>query len=165
MKKMTLFAAAALLLAGCSGRSLGIDTPDGKIVLTPLSENAVRVQMTGELDVPELEELIYDGETARVKYSVRRKDGVTSLKTAGMAVEYDAESGLLTFLDADGKVLLRESGRKVAEAKTGEVPCYDITEVFESPEGEFLYGTGQFQDGFLNIKGLTRRLTQVNTQI
>ena len=92
MKKMTLFAAAALLLAGCSGRSLGIDTPDGKIVLTPLSENAVRVQMTGELDVPELEELIYDGETARVKYSVRRKDGVTSLKTAGMAVEYDAES-------------------------------------------------------------------------
>ena len=31
--------------------------------------------------------------------------------------------------------------------------------------GESLYGLGQFQDGFSNIYGLTRRLTQVNTQI
>lgn len=30
---------------------------------------------------------------------------------------------------------------------------------------EYIYGTGQFQDGYLNIRGLTRRLTQVNTQI
>ena len=181
MKRIILFTATAVLLTGCAGRSLGIDTPDGKIVLTPLSENAVRVQMAGELEVPQLEELIYTEEPERVKYSVSRKDGVTALKTAGMTVEYDAQSGLLTFLDAEGKVILRESGRKMTQGTTGkgvatvaeksgsdgagEVPCYDVTEVFDSPEGEFLYGTGQFQDGFLNIKGLTRRLTQVNTQI
>ena len=34
-----------------------------------------------------------------------------------------------------------------------------------SPEGEALFGTGQFQDGYLDIRGLTRRLTQVNSQI
>lgn len=28
-----------------------------------------------------------------------------------------------------------------------------------------MFGTGQFQDGYLNVRGLTRRLTQVNTQI
>ena len=37
--------------------------------------------------------------------------------------------------------------------------------VFVSPKDEYIYGTGQFQDGYLNIRGLTRRLTQVNTQI
>ncbi len=36
---------------------------------------------------------------------------------------------------------------------------------FVSPPDEYLYGTGQFQDGHLNIRGLSRRLTQVNSQI
>ena len=36
---------------------------------------------------------------------------------------------------------------------------------FISPPDEYLYGTGQFQDDYLNIKGLSRRLTQVNSQI
>ena len=34
-----------------------------------------------------------------------------------------------------------------------------------SPSDEYLFGLGQFQDGYSNIRGLSRRLTQVNTQI
>ncbi len=44
-------------------------------------------------------------------------------------------------------------------------PTYQVEQQFISPGDEYLYGTGQFQDGYLNIKGLSRRLTQVNTQI
>ena len=36
---------------------------------------------------------------------------------------------------------------------------------FASPKDEYLFGLGQFQDGYSNIRGLSRRLTQVNTQI
>jgi alpha-D-xyloside xylohydrolase len=36
---------------------------------------------------------------------------------------------------------------------------------FASPKDEYLFGLGQFQDGYSNIRGLARRLTQVNTQI
>ena len=39
------------------------------------------------------------------------------------------------------------------------------TLTFASPSDEHLYGLGQFQDGFVDIRGLSRRLTQVNTQI
>ena len=39
------------------------------------------------------------------------------------------------------------------------------TLTFDSPKDEFLYGLGQFQDGYSNVRGLSRRLTQVNTQI
>ena len=39
------------------------------------------------------------------------------------------------------------------------------TLAFNSPKDEFLFGLGQFQDGFSNVRGLSRRLTQVNTQI
>ena len=41
----------------------------------------------------------------------------------------------------------------------------EATLVIDSPKDEYLYGLGQFQDGFTNIRGLSRRLTQVNTQI
>ena len=40
-----------------------------------------------------------------------------------------------------------------------------MSQSFVTAPDEFLFGTGQFQDGYLNIRGLTRRLTQVNTQI
>ena len=36
---------------------------------------------------------------------------------------------------------------------------------FSSPKDEYLFGLGQFQDGYSNVRGLSRRLTQVNTQI
>ena len=38
-------------------------------------------------------------------------------------------------------------------------------QAFHSTKDEALFGLGQFQDGYLNVRGLSRRLTQVNTQI
>ena len=36
---------------------------------------------------------------------------------------------------------------------------------FISPPDEHLFGSGEFQDGYLDIRDLPRRLTQVNSQI
>ena len=44
-------------------------------------------------------------------------------------------------------------------------PCNLVEQSFESPTDEQIFGLGQFQDGNFNIKGITRRLTQVNCQI
>lgn len=44
-------------------------------------------------------------------------------------------------------------------------PAFLAEQHFLSPADEYLFGTGQFQDGYLNVRGLSRRLTQVNTQI
>lgn len=40
-----------------------------------------------------------------------------------------------------------------------------VAQRFFSPADEYLFGTGQFQDGYVNVRGLSLRLTQVNTQI
>ena len=44
-------------------------------------------------------------------------------------------------------------------------PIHIARQAFDSPSDERLYGTGCFQDGALDLRGLPRRLTQVNTQI
>ncbi|MDP4271771.1 MAG: glycoside hydrolase family 31 protein, partial [Bacteroidota bacterium] len=38
-------------------------------------------------------------------------------------------------------------------------------QTFDSPANEAIFGLGQFQDGHYNLRGVARRLTQVNTQI
>ena len=44
-------------------------------------------------------------------------------------------------------------------------PTFAVEQDFISPPGEHLFGSGEFQDGFLDIRDLPRRLTQVNSQI
>ena len=36
---------------------------------------------------------------------------------------------------------------------------------FDSPNDEYLFGLGQFQDGYYNVRNVTRKLIQVNSQI
>ena len=164
MKKL-LISFAILALAACSGNGVKISTTDGTLCLQPLTDNAVRVTVAGGLAVPELEELVYTGEVAAPKYKVKKTQDAVTMILPAISVKFDKASETLSFFDAAGKLILQESARKVEESSIDGVPCYDVSETFASPEDEHLYGTGQFQDGFLDIRGLSRRLTQVNTQI
>ena len=166
MKKYILSVAAALLcVVSCQNPDVRIETAQGTMILTPLSDNAVRVRLAGDLAVPELDELVYTQESGKVRYKVSEDSAAFLLSLPEMSVRYDKGTGLLTFLDAGGNEILRETEHSVDASQIGGVPCYNVSQTFYSPEDEHLYGTGQFQDGYLDIRGLTRRLTQVNTQI
>ena len=162
MKRILILVAGILLLAGCARKEVRIKTDEGTLVLQPLVDNAIRVRLE-PADYKPLDELVYVEKVAAPKFKVTKKNGVVEVRTAAMAARY--ENGVLTFLDADGNVLLRENGHNLVKATVQGEPTYDATLRLASPEDEFLYGTGQFQDGFLNIRGVSRRLTQVNTQI
>ena len=158
------FLICLLALAGCRPGAVRIDTPQGTLCLEPMTEDAIRVRMTPE-GAPGLEELIFTENAKTPKYSVERRGGDVTVRTARMAAAYSAADGTLRFLDADGNVLLEEKARSVVPAEVQGEAAWAVSATFDSPAGEHLYGTGQFQDGYLDIRGLTRRLTQVNTQI
>ena len=168
MKRFALILSAAMVAAaitGCGKKAVSIDTPDGTLVISALTDNSVRVRMAGTLATPTLEELVYVNKVKAPAFKVAKSDEGMALCLDGISVRYDKAPNTLTFFDANGQVILKESSRAIAESQVSGVPCYDVTESFEAQDDEFIYGTGQFQDGYLNIKGLTRRLTQVNTQI
>ena len=162
MKRILILLAGLLLLAGCSQKEIRIPTDDGTLVLQPLLDNAIRVRLE-PADYQPLPELVYTEKVATPQFDVTKKNGVVEVRTAKMCARY--ENGTLTFFDADGNVLLREDGHSLVQSTVQGEPTYCATLRLASPEDEFLYGTGQFQDGFLNVRGVTRRLTQVNTQI
>ncbi|MCR5071447.1 MAG: DUF4968 domain-containing protein, partial [Bacteroidales bacterium] len=153
-----------LALAGCRPGAVRIDTPQGTLCLEPMTEDAIRVRMTPE-GAPELGELIFTEKAQTPKYKVERSGGDVTVRTAKMAAEWNAGTQTLRFLDADGKELLVEKAHGIVPAEVQGEPAWAVCATFDSPAGEHLYGTGQFQDGYLDIRGLTRRLTQVNTQI
>ena len=74
-------------------------------------------------------------------------------------VQIDVDNGAQTVTLKD------RSGRTRFHATRHELLNGAATLVFESSKDECLFGLGQFQDGYSNVRGLSRRLTQVNTQI
>ena len=164
MRKIAFIPLLTLTLFSCREREVRIPVPEGTLYLEPLSEDAIRVRVVPEGAVP-LEELIYTQPVAKPKYRVCRNGDDVTVTTARLTAEYHASEGKLLFKDPGGQVLLEEKSRSLQSAEVRGHSAYDITQSFVSPEGEALFGTGQFQDGYLDIRGLTRRLTQVNSQI
>jgi len=150
----------------CSSDSVSIKTDDGTLVISPLYSNAVRVQVIPEGQaLPE--ELVYTERVRVPDFKVAEGTSGIEVSTSQMTVRYSYSDGVLTFLDGEGNILLSETpgGRKLQASTVQGVPVYAVSQSFVSPQDEHIYGTGQFQDGYLDIRGLTRRLTQVNTQI
>lgn len=143
-----------------------IQTSKGMLSLLPLDDNALRVIFM-QNDSKPLEEIVYVKSDSQPKYKVRENGGNVVVRLPEMAVEYDKATESLVFKDKNGTVVLAEvnGGRKMSASSVQGIPVYAIEQSFVSPADEYLYGTGQFQDGYLNIRGLSRRLTQVNTQI
>lgn len=90
------------------------------------------------------------------------------------------ESGKMIFYNQDGKLLLEEFARnrknlfskdcsalEIEGREMRPIPgteSYALTARFESNPDEKLYGMGQYQQPFLNLKGCTLELAQRNSQ-
>jgi len=148
----------------CSPEKVRIPLEEGILCIEPMADDAIRVRVVPD-NARDLGEWVFTEEVSAPRFKVTRRGGDVTVRVADMSAEYSAASGTVVFRDADGNVLLEEKGRSLVPTTVQDVPAYAAEVSFVSPEGEHLYGTGQFQDGYLDIRGLTRRLTQVNTQI
>ena len=112
-----------------------------KLTVTYVAKNAVRVRYAEPKTKSTLPDWLY------VKHD--------ELKKADIAAT--VKGNMLTVKDKAGKNVFCATAHQLKEG--------EATLTFDSPKDEFLFGLGQFQDGYSNVRGLSRRLTQVNTQI
>ena len=81
-----------------------------------------------------------------------RKGNATS--SSNLTVKLDDKTGCITFLDAKGKVLLREKSHSFA-------PLY---QTFTLDKDEAIYGLGTIQNGKMNRRGEHKRMEQSNLE-
>lgn len=178
MKKAVLLTMLVpLALASCSQTNVRMDknsvmmeiNEGGTLTVSALAPNALRVQyIPNDVVLPELENLIYTQTYHNVPtVSYSKKGKYVTVSSGKMNARIDTRSGKIRYSDSQDKTILSEATgiNPVIVGKTGELNSLSVSKSFITKSDEFLIGTGQFQDGYLNIRGLTRRLTQVNTQI
>lgn len=144
-----------------------IQLTEGSLNIIPLSDGALRVQFEKE-SLTKLPELIFiEKVTTGVPFKVSENDSFLNFSTLKIIAKLNKATAKLSFSDKSGKVFLNEieNSRKLNPSSVMGEPCYLAEQSFDSPIDEKLFGLGQFQDGHYNIKGITRRLTQVNSQI
>jgi len=180
-RRVALQLAVALALAGTAlahaqdpaysrtATSVTIPVSDGAIEISPLEDGVIRVRAMKSGAPPDPTapgEVVLLPNLPAPRFQVRQTPESIVVEAGSLRAAVDRRSGTIAFTDAEGKLLLHEmeGGRKLPDL----VPDRDIPtlqESFDSPKDESLFGGGQFQDGFLNVRDLPRRLTQVNTQI
>ena len=117
-----------------------------QLKVTTVAKNAVRIQYspaTPRSSTPPLPNWLY----------VRNNE----VESNGISVDIDNRRNTLIVKDW--------AGHPVFTAIRHQLQNGEATLTFASPSDECLFGLGQFQDGYSNVRGLSRRLTQVNTQI
>ncbi len=122
------------------GMSLGVQA-EGQLTVKKMARNAVRIQYAEGSTTSDLPDWSY----------------VKQDEVANCDLKVEVKGQRLTVKDKSGKTVFTATRH---ELKNGEA-----TLAFTSPKDECLFGLGQFQDGYSNVRGLSRRLTQVNTQI
>ena len=126
---------------------------DGRLVVKYVARNAVRIQYLPEGHTPQVQlpDWLY------VKHD--------EVAVPDISVQTDAAHNILYVKDKTGRVVFTATRHELCAKTLGELATHEATLAFQSPTDECLYGLGQFQDGYSNVRGLPRRLTQVNTQI
>ncbi|NLV53637.1 MAG: glycoside hydrolase family 31 protein [Bacteroidales bacterium] len=149
MKKIFLTILTAITCLSASAQ----EVPFGKgtIVVKHVANNAVRIQYVENQSTEKMPEWLY----------VKDQE----VKKGDISVHVNAEKQCVEVLDKSGKAVFTATEHQLKATTVAGTPTYEARLAFNSPEDEFLYGLGQFQDGYTNVRGLSRRLTQVNTQI
>ena len=114
----------------------------GRLTVTAVAPNAVRIQYSEGAANNDKPDWLY------VKHGEVESD---------LLVDIDEKRQAVTIKDQHGHTVFTAIGHQLRGT--------EATLTIASPKDERLFGLGQFQDGYSDIRGLPRRLTQVNTQI
>jgi len=139
---------------------------EGTLSICPVTDNAVRIKFYKDTETS-LPEFVFTSNVPTPWFQVSDLPSKLEIIQKNITVSLDKQIGKLSFFENSGKIFLSEKpgSRKLTTDTIMGEKCYLAEQSFESPTGEYIFGLGQFQDGHYNLQGITRRLTQVNSQI
>jgi len=154
-----------------------------KLLIEPWGENALRVRATKMAELPDEDWALLPAEPTTPDIQITSYGA--SITNGKIKAELNS-AGKISFYNQKGELLLQEyvRNRKQYKFAPGEKPTgfasaldiearefkpilggdYSLTMRFESNPEEKLYGMGQYQQPYLNIKGCDLELAQRNSQ-
>lgn len=146
---------------------LSIQLTEGVLQIIPQAQNAIRIQLEKE-SVKENRELIFlEDKLTPQQFKFSETPAELRLSTKVITVIFNKKTAVVQYVDNQGKMFLSEipGGRKLIATTVAGEGCFMAEQKFDSPADEYLFGLGQFQDGHFNLRNVSRKLIQVNSQI
>lgn len=164
---------SVVVLAGCAGGSpegsyvqneTGLivtpgDAPQHRVRLEVRTDRTVRVTAApdGKIDQPK-SLMVVDSTAERASWKVTKGKGEVVLATSKLVAHVSLTNGAVSFTDPAGKPLLGEEPGTSA-------PASGVSRRFNPGTDEAFYGSGQHQNGQLNLNGEDVELSQHNMDI
>ena len=119
---------------------------------------------SGALERPVVPAVIKPCEGA--KFNLSSANGQTEIATAQIKAVIDEKTGAVNFFTLEGRPILAEqpNGREIPKANTDPIGK-GVSQQFLLSPGEALYGLGQHQEGFLDVRDIPIQLLQANSNI
>lgn len=179
MNKFLVFGLIVLTVIGSScsksnyintSTGLEVNSQDGiKVNLDVISDKIIHVRATKELLFSEEPSLMAIAKAdSSIKWEVLEEGGNVILKTASLSAVVSVATGAVSFMDANGKMIIQEpenGGKTFNPVVVDEVKGYAMRQVWNSNEKEAIYGLGQHQAHEINYKGRSEELFQYNTKV
>lgn len=99
-------------------------------------------------------------------YQIQEETGMIRLETPILMVEYDRQTGNLSFQQQkEGKLILSEKSSGFQAYEILNDKAFHVSQTFSLSDTEAIYGLGQYQEGILNYRGQTVNLVHANREI
>lgn len=99
------------------------------------------------------------------EFNTKLQDDYLNLESADLKVRINTTSGIISFFNNEGKLLVSEKNAPVFNIfDDAGVETYKATQSFVLEENEPIYGLGQLQNGKMSQRGTVKRLIQGNTE-
>ncbi len=151
-----------------SGIGVTLHSSSGILHIDVCSESVIHVvaSATDEISKPIVPTVIRS--CGGVPFTVSSVAATVSIKTSALRVEIDRATNSVRFLTAAGQLVLSEQpngGRAMPPVDVDGTQTHEIRQDFLLSPDEALYGLGQHQEGFFNVRNIPIRLLQANTNI
>src|SRR6185369_14776489 len=106
---------------------------DGTLNVEWWSDDVVRVTYAAGTQLPEIKSLTVVATPVKFKWTNSENQQAYTLASPHIKVSIDKQSGTITFLDAAGKAILKESenGRKIATATQQGIQGSSVAQAFD----------------------------------
>ncbi|MCU4164026.1 TIM-barrel domain-containing protein [Carboxylicivirga caseinilyticus] len=133
----------------------------------PVSDQTFEVRTTAASELSEEKSLVKVPMKESPKFTVSEENQIVVIKTSEATAKVSLSTGEVSFYDANEELIIKEKAdqRVFNNINVDGTDGFELSQVFDSPEDEALYGLGQHQADEMNYKGKNEELFQYNTKV